>query len=185
MPSTPSADLPPALTDLQAKMGGLFSRTVVSAAAACACACILACSLSLCRADLVCVCRVCCCVREVVDLTSQYSSELKQIDESIAELHARKQSQLSRKRRITRSLILYGSLSWLLLLLVLYVIEIPNRTHFVAKCLRVLPAILWPLGLFLAKTAMDSYYTIQWKKIDATLTKLEKSKETKVSRVAR
>lgn len=169
-------------------MGGLFSRTVVSAA----CKRSAAGSRRNCRhlCSLNCVCFVCLSLSlslslalslcQVVDLTSQYSTELKQIDESIAEMQARKQSQLSRKRRITRALILYGSLSWLLLLLVLYVIDIPNRTHFVAKCLRVVPAVVWPLLLFLGKSAMDSYYTIQWKKMDTALTKLEKSKETKV-----
>lgn len=116
-----------------------------------------------------------------MDLTSQYSSELKQIESSIAELQARKQSQLSRKRRIDRSIVLYGSLSWMLLLAVLYIVEFPNRGHFVAKCLKVGPLLLWPLALFLCKSGIDSYYNIQFKKADANLAKLEKSKETKVS----
>jgi hypothetical protein len=83
---------------------------------------------------------------QVVDLTSQYSSELLQIETTVSELQARKQSQLSRKRQLGRALLLYGSVVWLLLAAVLYLIELPNRTHFVAKCVRIGPLIGWPVG---------------------------------------
>lgn len=82
----------------------------------------------------------------MVDLTSQYSSELLQIETSMSELQARKQSQLSRKRQLGRALLLYGSAVWMLLAAVLYLIELPNRTHFVAKCVRIGPLIGWPVG---------------------------------------
>lgn len=121
------------------------------------------------------------CVRQVVDLTTQYSSELKQLETELAALQARKQAQLSLKRRVTRGLVLYGTLAWItILLLCLYVLEFPNRNHLVAKCLKVGPIVGWPLVLFIVKSSVDSYYAIQWRKADARITKLEKSKETKL-----
>ena len=81
-----------------------------------------------------------------MDLTTQYSTELKQIETSVAELQARKQQQLSRKRRFTRILVLYGSIVWLMLMAALYLVDFPNRGHFVAKCLRIGPLVMWPIA---------------------------------------
>jgi hypothetical protein len=81
----------------------------------------------------------------VVDLTTQFSTELTKIEASITALQTRKQAQLSLKRRITRALLLYGSLAWFMLLALMYIYEFPNRTHFVAKCLKIGPLILWPM----------------------------------------
>jgi len=79
------------------------------------------------------------------DLAAQYSSELLRLEGAIAALQARKQAQLSFKRRLSRTLVLYGSLAWLMLAAALYVADFPNRTHVVARCLRIGPIVLWPI----------------------------------------
>ncbi len=84
--------------------------------------------------------------RAAIDLTTQFSNELLRIEETIGALQARKQKHLSLKRRVTRALLLYGILLWLLLAAILYVVEFPNRTHVMAKCLRIGPLLLWPLA---------------------------------------
>ena len=99
---------------------------------------------------------------QVVDLTSQYSSELLQIETTVSELQARKQSQLSRKRQLGRALLLYGSVVWLLLAAVLYLIELPNRTHFVAKCVRIGPLIGWPVGSVSSNSSSGQEQTRDW-----------------------
>ena len=89
--------------------------------------------------------------RPALDLTTQFSNELLRIEETIVALQSRKQKHLSLKRRVTRAMLLYGSLLWLLLAAVLYIVEFPNRTHLMAKCLRIGPLILWPLASVLSR----------------------------------